>query len=179
MLHKINSLDAAGSRKLMDLYYEGNLENTDYFYPEITDKKLAIEKVEKDFLKYLDTDFFSSAGNVYWVLEDQTVWVSALRLYQLSSELYYIEALETHPEYRHHGYASKLLDYVIEELKSRGPFRLCDCVGKKNTASLKTHEKCGFAIVSEEGFDYLSNTADKRDYGMQYSYLIDSSASYS
>lgn len=172
MFHKITSLDAVSSRKLMDLYYEGNLENTDFFYPDITDKKSAVEKVEQDFLKYLDTDFFSCSDNVYWVLEEHAVWVSALRLYKVHSDLYYIEALETHPEHRHHGYATKLLNGVIEELKSHGPFRLCDCVSKKNSASIKTHEKCGFAIVSEEGFNYLSNIADQGEYGMQYSHLI-------
>ena len=60
---------------------------------------------------------------------------------------------------------------VTEELKKEGPFRLCDCVSKKNTASLKTHEKCGFQIVSEEGYDYLSEEADNRDFGLEYRYL--------
>ena len=58
----------------------------------------------------------------------------------------------------------------MEELKKRGPFRLCSCVSKKNEASLRTHLACGFRIVSEEGFDYLSGEANGRDYGMEYAY---------
>lgn len=172
MLYKITAMDHIDKRKLMDLYYEGNLENTDYFYPEIADKKQAVEKVENRFLHYIDTEFLSSTNNVYWVLEEHAVWVSALRLYRIDENLYYIEALETHPDYRRQGYASKLLNSVIEELKKQGPFRLCDCVSKKNNASVKTHKKCGFIIISDEGFDYLRNEADERDYGMQYSYCL-------
>ncbi|MBR0200707.1 MAG: GNAT family N-acetyltransferase [Oscillospiraceae bacterium] len=55
-------------------------------------------------------------------------------------------------------------------MKRDGPFRLCDCVDKRNTASLKTHEACGFRIVSEAGFDYLQEEADNRDYGLEYRY---------
>lgn len=55
-------------------------------------------------------------------------------------------------------------------MKAEGPFRLCDCVGKKNTASLKAQEKCGFRIVSEQGYDYLHQEADDRDFGLEYRY---------
>ena len=44
------------------------------------------------------------------------------------------------------------------------------CVGKKNAASLKAHEKCGFRIVSEQGCDYLHQEADDRDFGLEYRY---------
>ena len=57
---------------------------------------------------------------------------------------------------------------VISVLKKNGPFKICDCVSKKNIASLETHKKCGFKIVSEKGFDYLQNEEDDRDYGLEY-----------
>ena len=56
------------------------------------------------------------------------------------------------------------------DMKKEGPFRLCDCVSKKNLPSLKTHEKCGFRIVSEEGYDYLLEETDDRDFGLEYRY---------
>ncbi len=43
-------------------------------------------------------------------------------------------------------------------------------VHKNNEASLKTHEKCGFKIVSQEGFNYLFGTQNSRTYGLQYSW---------
>lgn len=168
MLRKVTEYKEIDERRLMDLYAEGNLENADYFYPDTADKRQAIEKVERDFLNYIETEFFSSPGNAYWILEENAVWVSALRLYTIDAGFYYMEALETHPDFRLRGYASKLLAGVIEELKKQGPFRLCDCVSKKNIASLKTHEKCGFLIVSDQGMDYLSNEVCDKDYSMEY-----------
>ena len=156
--------------KLMYIYVESNMENTDYFYPDIADKKLALQKVETDFLNYIETEFLSCPQNTYWVLEEGCVWISALRLYEVKSGLYYIEALETRPDYRRQGYAFKLLCGIIEELKKQGAFRLCDCVSKKNTASLKIHEKCGFEAVSDIGYDYLSDETDSRSFGMEYTY---------
>ena len=77
--------------------------------------------------------------------------VSALRICRIPEGPYYLEALETRPDRRRQGYGVRLLSEVLDAMKAEGPFRLCDCVGKKNTASLKAHEKCGFRIVSEQG----------------------------
>ena len=35
---------------------------------------------------------------------------------------------------------------------------------------LKTHEKHGFQISSEEGYDYLHEQAYDHDYGLEYGY---------
>lgn len=170
MLLKITSYAELDGRKLMDLYREGNLENTDYFYPDLEDKALALERVERDFLHYLETDFFEKKGNTYWVWEEHGVWISALRLYPISPGFYYLEALETHPDFRRRGYGARLLDAVLAELKARGPFRLRDCVNKKNAPSLGVHEKCGFRIISQAGFNHLSNEPNERCYGMEYAW---------
>ena len=68
------------------------------------------------------------------------------------------------------GYGALLLSAVVDAMKKEGPFRLCDCVSKKNLPSLKTHEKCGFRIVSEEGYDYLLEETDDHDFGLEYRY---------
>lgn len=170
MLRQINSFSDIDCRKLMDIYAESNYENTDYFYPETEDKACAVKKVEEGFLLYLESEFFSCLGHSYWILQEGDVWVSALRLYRLKPRFYYLEALETHPEYRKKGMASQLINEVICELKKQGSFKICDCVDKKNTASLQTHKKCGFKIVSDEGYDYLNEEADSRDYGLEYVY---------
>ncbi|MCI8402298.1 MAG: GNAT family N-acetyltransferase [Lachnospiraceae bacterium] len=168
MLHRITAFEEIDGRKLMDLYQEGNEENTGYFYPELTDKALAMQKVETDFLRYIETEFLGKGNGEYWILEEDGVWISALRLYLVREGLYYLEALETHPDFRRQGYGTRLLAGVVEELKREGTFRLCDCVSKKNTASIRTHKKCGFEIVSSAGYDYLQDTTDERDYGMEY-----------
>lgn len=168
MLKKIVSFEEVDGRKLMDLYQEGNIEKRDSFYPDMADRSLALQKCEDEFLDYIRTDFFSREGSEYWILEEGEVWISALRLYKIDEGFYYIEALETHPEYRRRGFAGRLLKGVIEQLKTRGPFRLCDCVGKRNEASIRTHKKCGFEIASESGIDYLNNETNDWQYGMQF-----------
>ncbi len=170
MIHQISRYADIDERLLMNLYAEGNRENADYFYPEMEDREAAVRRAEQDFLHYLENDFFACSGRTYWVLEEQHEWVSAARLYQLKPDFYYLEALETHPAYRGKGYASKLLREMIGALQKKGAFQLCDCVSKENIASLRTHERCGFQIVSDEGFDYLRNESDGRFWGLAYSY---------
>ena len=169
MLLRITDYGDLDERKLMDIYSESNFDNTEYFYPDETDKKAAVIKVESGFLSFLK-DFFKKSRAVYWVLEIDGTWLSALRTCEVEPGLYYLEALETRPDHRRKGYGSMLLSCVLEALRAEGHFRLCDCVSKNNTASLKTHEKCGFRIVSEEGYDYLNGEADDHDYGMEYRY---------
>lgn len=170
MLLRITDYPKLDAGKLMGIYAESNLENTRFFCPEESDKEVAVGRVESGFLSFLENEFFTWAKATCWVLERDGVWVSALRTSEVQSGVYYLEALETRPECRKKGYGSRLLSAVLEEMKSEGAFRLCDCVDKKNTASLKTHEKCGFRIVSEEGFDYLRGEADGYDFGLEYSY---------
>lgn len=167
MLLQLHTIDSADQRRLMDIYAESNLKNTAYFYPELTDKEEAVRRVEHDFLRYLETDFLSSKEDVLLVWQEQGTWVSALRLYHMCERLYYIEALETRPDCRRRGYAARLLRATVELLKASGPFRLCDCVDKRNAASLATHKACGFVVVSDNGYDYLQDETDDGSYGME------------
>lgn len=170
MLLQLHVVNAADKRGLMDIYAESNLENTDYFYPELTDKQEAVRRVEQDYLNYLETDFLSSGENMLLIWEEQGIWVSALRLYRVCEGFFYIEALETRPDFRRSGYAAKLLRETTEMLKKTGPFRLCDNVDKQNEASLATHKACGFAVVSDNGYDYLRRETDGGSYGMEFAY---------
>ena len=170
MLLRITGYDGLDERKLMDIYSESNTDNTEYFFPGEADRDLAVRKVEAGFLGFLKEGFFKTLGAFYWVLEEEGVWLSALRTCSVRQGVIYLEALETRPDRRGRGYGSRLLAEVLGALKEEGPFRLCDCVGKRNAASLRTHEKCGFEIVSEEGYDYLRGEADPRDYGLEYRY---------
>lgn len=168
MINKYTSLEQLDTRKLMDLYAEGNRENADEFYPNIADRSLALKKAEQDFIDFLETGFFTAPERVYWVLEENGVWVSAARTSRIENGLYYLEALETHPDFRRRGYAAKLLNAMLEELKAGGSFRLCDCVDKSNIPSLKTHEKCGFSVASDPAVNYLSGDTCDWEYGMEY-----------
>lgn len=167
MLLKIINQHDLDERKLMDVYLEGNIKNADYFYPEISDRVEALRKTEETFCIYLKTKFFNGK-NIYYILELDGVWVSALRLYKINNGHYYLEALETAPDYRRKGYATDLLNAVIGDLKKHGKVKIYDCVRKKNTISLRVHEKCGFKIVSEDGYNYLQKYYDNYVFGLEY-----------
>lgn len=170
MLLRITDFAGLDTGKLMKIYTEGNYENTDYFFPDETDKETALKKVEAGFTEFLRDGFFTQDGAVCWVLEEEGAWVCALRICKVPDGVYYLEALETPPELRGKGYATKLLSGVLDAMKQEGPFRLCDCVSKRNAASLRTHEKCGFWIVSDEGYDYLNEETNDHDFGLEYRY---------
>ena len=103
MLLKITNYHDLDKRRLMDVYAESNLENTDYFYPDEADKGAAVQRVEDGFLDFLKNDFFEKAEASYWIQEADDVWVSALRTCKVQTGLYYLEALETRPDQRKKG----------------------------------------------------------------------------
>ena len=170
MLRVITTYADLDGPRLMAVYAESNLENTDCFFPDMADKALAVRKVEEGFLQFLREEFFAGTGPAYYVLEEAGAWVSALRLNEVQPGLYYLEALETRPDRRRQGCAARLLREVVDHLKTKGPFRIRDCVSKRNEPSLRTHLACGFTIVSEAGHDYLRNEDDEGDYGFEYRY---------
>ena len=169
-LLEIRDFSQIDGRKLMDLYGEGNAENADYFYPDTEDRAAALARVEADFLAYIRDKFLQDQTNRYMILAENGVWISALRLYALGNGEYYIEALETHPACRRRGYGAALLTAVLDRLGAEGPFRVRDCVNKKNTASLRTHEKCGFTAADTVGHDLLDGTVNERCFTMEYKY---------
>ena len=170
MLHIYTSYADLDGQKLRAVYAESNLENTDYFFPDMADKALAVRKVEEGFLQFLRDEFFTGPGPAYYVLEEAGAWVSALRLSEVQPKVFYLEALETRPDRRRQGCGSRLLRKVTDHLRSQGPFRICDCVSKRNEASLRTHLASGFTIASDVGHDYLRNEDDPCDYSLEYRY---------
>ena len=125
--------------KLMDVYYEGNLENGRELFPDEPEYR-QVALAEQDFYQYLQQVFFRTDGAVYLIWEEKGTYISALRLEPYRDGLL-LEALETLPAMRRKGYAVHL---VMEALKWVGGRKVYSHVAKRNTASLRTHEKCGF-----------------------------------
>ena len=99
MLLRITRYSDVDERKLMDIYSESNDENTEYFFPEETDKDKAVRLVEAGFLDFLKNDFFKQSEASVWVLKDNGIWLSALRTCKVRPDLHYLEALETRPDH--------------------------------------------------------------------------------
>ena len=121
-------------------------------------------------MTFLINEFYKNNIASYWILSVDDEWKSALRTLKVKDGFYYLEALETKPEERGKGYGCRLLSMVIVALKKEGPFILSDNVGKHNYPSLRIHEKCGFSVVSDIGFDYIYKEEDKRQYRLEYRY---------
>lgn len=138
---KLNELDFG---QLMAVYEEGNLENGAEFWPELP-RGQQILRAEQDFYQYLRECFFTTEGAIYALWEIDGKYVSALRLEPYQDGLL-LEALETAPEHRHKGYASKLIRAVLEQVTNQ---KVYSHVSKRNAASLRTHEKCGFNRILE------------------------------
>lgn len=128
--------------KLMEVYAEGNLENGRDLWPEEPEgRQMAL--AEQEFYQYLQQVFFRTEGARYLILEDGGRYISALRLEPYQDGLL-LEALETAPAFRRKGYGESLVRAALELPEIT---KVYSHVGKRNTASLRTHEKCGFVKI--------------------------------
>ncbi|MGM9550277.1 MAG: GNAT family N-acetyltransferase [Faecousia sp.] len=147
MLLLARSLKELRFGSLMEIYIEGNREHGQDAWPDEPEMR-QIQLSEQDFYRYLREAFFRTTGAVYAVWEAGGQYVSALRLEPYRDGLL-MEALETAPEQRRRGYAAELIQAVQETLKQQGAVKIYSHVHKQNTASLKTHEKCGFRPIAD------------------------------
>ena len=142
MLIVAKSLRDIAFGKLMDIYQEGNQENGAERWPdEPAGRQIAL--AEEDFYNYLQQVFFKTESAVYLIWEEKGRYVSALRLEEFRDGLL-LTALETHPQMRKRGFAKMLVEAALEYV---GDVTVYSHVSKKNVASLRTHEKCGFRKV--------------------------------
>lgn len=155
MLILATSLRQLRFGQLMEVYAESNAEKASD-WPNLPGG-YALTLAEQDFRQYLDEVFFRTPGAVCAVWEDSGKYVSALRLEPYRDGLL-LAALETRPDERRKGHAAQLIRSVQQELES---VKIYSHVNKRNTASLKTHEKCGFVAVSDHAV-YISGSVDYR-----------------
>lgn len=162
MLIWASSLNALSFSGLMQVYREDNQDNGREFYPEEPAMR-QLQLAEERFYQYLKESFFPVPGARYavWVVDGR--YVSALRLEPYRDGML-LEALSTHPEHRCKGYATALIRAVQEEL---GAGKIYSHVGKKNIPSRKTHEGCGFRIISDQAV-YIDGSVNSRAYTMCY-----------
>ena len=144
MLIVIKSLRELHFSQLMAVYDESNRENGEEFYPELPAGQQML-RAEQDFYQYLRECFFQTKGAVYAIWSEQGNYVSALRLEPYQDGLL-LEALETAPNHRRKGFAAALIRAVLELPEIS---KVYAHVHKRNFASLRTHESCGFRRILE------------------------------
>lgn len=130
--------------ELMAVYAQSVRENGEEFYPALSPSE-QILRAEQDFYAYLQTGFFTQPGDLYCIWEEKGRYVSALRLQSYRDGML-LEALETCPDDRRHGYAAQLIRQVLDELH---PEKVYSHISHRNAASRAVHEICGFRKISD------------------------------
>ena len=148
---KMGQLDFS---RLMAVYEEGNRENGWDLYPNLPEGQRILQ-AEQDFYQYLRHDFFETKGAYYAIWQENDIYVSALRIEPYKDGVL-LEALETHPQYRRQGFAVELIQAVLLMEK-----KVYSHVSKKNAASLRVHEKCGFCRISEQA-TYIDGSVNNK-----------------
>ena len=142
--------------RLMEVYLEGNLENGEELYPDLPEGQKLL-RAEQDFHQCLSEVFFHTSGAIYVIWEEQGAYCSALRLEPYRDGML-LEALETAPSCRRQGYAEQLIKAVQNCFADQ---KIYSHVSKKNVASLRVHEKCGFHRISEFAA-YIDGSVNQR-----------------
>lgn len=162
IFHSFDEVDEGG---FLNVYRETSCENCISFYPDLEEDE-ALAEYEKGYLDFMKNSFFGEGGTLL-ILSDGVQYVSALRLIEKSRGNYYLEALETNPDFRKRGYASQLLLQLQRYLKKQSDsYILTSHVEKTNTASIKTHLAVGFEITA----DYVVEDGERynSDYELSY-----------
>ena len=94
--------------------------------------------------------------------------MSALRVEPYQSGML-ICGLETLPELRRQGYASKLILAVLRYLATIGNMQVFSHVSKRNLSSLGTHLKCGFEILKNHAV-YTDGSVLHTSYTLLFEY---------
>lgn len=167
MLKIVHSMDKLRFCDLMDVYAEGNIINGKEFYPNLSEAE-QVRNAEDDFYQYLYSVFFRQDHSVYAVWEVDKRYVSALRLEPYSDGML-LCALETAPNARRNGYATKLITSVQAYLMQQGSGTIYSHVSKRNLTSLAVHRKCGFQIIKDHAV-YSDGSLSQSSYTMAYKF---------
>ena len=120
MLIKLKELSGVEAHSLMAIYQESNKDNIPYFFPEVKDIIKGLQLVEESYLHWLRNDFLKKENAACYVWVEKGIWLSSLRLCKMNTNHYFLEALETNPNYRKKGHAEKLINSIIDELTVKG-----------------------------------------------------------
>lgn len=143
------------------IYRESLLSSGAFQYPEEPQAQQELQ-AEADFLSYIRLDFFPRTGSLYALWEEDGTFVSAARIEPYRDGVL-LSGLETAPDCRGQGFASRLLEGLLEALQERGIPKIYSHVRKDNAPSLAVHKRRGFAVYKTAAV-YLDGSADSKSY---------------
>ena len=136
-------------------YQELNIHDLFMVYEEslqmnADQKGAAIIQAEDEFSSYLEEVFFCSPGAFYAIWTENNRYVSALRM-EPFEDGFLLSGLETASNERNKGYATKLLQAVVEYATDTNRLPIYSHIHKRNAVSLALHLKCGFTLFRDCG----------------------------
>jgi 2-polyprenyl-3-methyl-5-hydroxy-6-metoxy-1,4-benzoquinol methylase/ribosomal protein S18 acetylase RimI-like enzyme len=145
---KINNLSQKDCEQWFDGLNHGLEEDRGY---DLSDPNIESIRagIKKDYIDYLKSCGNNQNFYAYYILRDDGTIVSVCRIVIVDGK-YYLEGLETHRNFYHKGFASKLLTKVLYELKRDKIDTIYSIVRNYNHKSLNFHYRIGF---SEEDKD--------------------------
>ena len=161
MLHLYASSRAFPYSSLPGIYRDSLRSSGAFQYPEEPQAQQEA-LAESDFLSYIRLGFFPRQGSLYALWEEDGTFVSAARMEPYRDGVL-LSGLETSPDFRGLGYASRLLEGLLEALRERNVPRVYSHVRKDNAPSLAVHKRCGFTIYKTTAV-YLDGSADAKCY---------------
>ncbi len=160
-----DSFNEVNADEFLKIYKESSMDNSVRWYPALNAKD-ALKKYEAGYLEYMQNEFFIN-GRRLFVLADKAHYYCALRMTELSSGKYYLEALETNPAFRKKGFGKELILQTEKLLKEQNSeLTIISHVEKDNVASLNTHFSAGFKITA----DYYIEDGERYDSDYELTY---------
>ena len=145
MFKKICSMRDLQFSELMSVYEQTNREIAEDEYSHL-DRNSGLIQAEQFAYQYLKDVFFQTPGAFYAVWIEKGKMVSAMRM-EPYRDGWLLEGLETAPEHRRKGYATSLMQAVLQQCKAEGKLPVYSHIAKKNRASICAHKKCGFICM--------------------------------
>lgn len=156
MLKITKTMGELNTEQLIEVYAESIRENTERF-------SMNQHQGENAFLNYLSEDFFQQKDAIYALWEADGIYRAALRL-ELYRDGLLLEALETAPNVRRRGYATKLLQAILQHTDGKPVY---SHINKRNKASMELHRKCGFTVIADSAH-LLDGTISQNYYTLCY-----------
>ena len=140
--HRLSELDFP---RLMEVYEEENRTEGRRLLPEAPPEQ-QMEHVREEARLYLRDVFFRQKGAAVYVLEENGVYLSALRV-EAYRDGVLLQSLETRPDRRRQGCADRLIRQMLGTLAPGT--KVYSHVARKNAASEAVHLGCGFVRQKE------------------------------
>jgi 2-polyprenyl-3-methyl-5-hydroxy-6-metoxy-1,4-benzoquinol methylase len=158
---KINNLSQIDIEQWFDVLNHGLEEDRGYDLSDPNIESISAG-IKKDFIDYLRSCGNNQNFYAYYILRDDGTIVSVCRIVIIDGK-YYLEGLETHRNFYHKGFASKLLNKVLYELKRDKIKTIYSNVRNHNHKSLNFHYKNGFNVKDKDDVDtkFVLNVEDQ------------------